>query len=263
MILAGGLGSRLLPMTRVTNKHLLPVYDRPMIYHPIQQLVHAGIRDILVVTGGNDAGDFLRLLCNGREFGLEEVSYTYQDGEGGIAEVLGLTEHFADGEPIAVVLGDNIFQDPVAPAVRAYEAAGGRRGDAPGRRITRRPLDHGGHALPHQRARHPDHSGGRSGARVRRFLHCSTDEVYGELPWRDPAAPGAGERFTEDVPLRPRSPYSASKAGSDHLALAYHSTHGFDVVVTRCSNNYGPYQFPEKLIPLCVTNALECRSLPV
>jgi len=98
-------------------------------------------------------------------------------------------------------------------------------------------------------------------ARVRRFLHCSTDEVYGELPWRDPAAPGGG-RFTEDAPLRPRSPYSASKAGSDHLALAYHSTHGFDVAVTRCSNNYGPYQFPEKLIPLYVTNALEGRSLP-
>ena len=100
---------------------------------------------------------------------------------------------------------------------------------------------------------------------VGRFLHCSTDEVYGELPWRDPEAPGARdyERFTEETPLQPRSPYSASKAASDHLALAYHRTHGMDVVVTRCSNNYGPYQFPEKLIPLCVTNAFEDRSLPV
>jgi glucose-1-phosphate thymidylyltransferase len=124
VILAGGLGSRLLPMTRVTNKHLLPVYDRPMIYYPIQQLVHAGITDILVVTGGNNAGDFLKLLRNGREFGLQDLHYTYQEGEGGIAAALDLAEHFADGEPIAVVLGDNIFQDPIAPAVRAYRDAG-------------------------------------------------------------------------------------------------------------------------------------------
>lgn len=125
VILAGGLGSRLMPMTRVTNKHLLPVYDRPMIYYPIQQLVHAGITDIMVVTGGNSAGDFLKLLRNGREFGLQDLSYTYQEGEGGIAVALGLAEHFADGEPIVVILGDNIFQDPIAPAVRSYEARPG------------------------------------------------------------------------------------------------------------------------------------------
>lgn len=124
VILAGGMGTRLLPMTRVTNKHLLPVYDRPMIYYPLQQLVHAGITDILVVTGGNNAGDFLRLLRNGREFGLEDLHYTYQEGEGGIAEALGMATHFADGEPIAVVLGDNLFQDPLAPAVRAFERVG-------------------------------------------------------------------------------------------------------------------------------------------
>ena len=124
VILAGGLGSRLLPMTRVTNKHLLPVYDRPMIYYPIQQLVHAGITDILIVTGGSSAGDFLKLLRNGREFGLQDVHYTYQEGEGGIADALGLAEHFAEGAPIAVILGDNIFQDPIAPAVRAYEQGG-------------------------------------------------------------------------------------------------------------------------------------------
>ena len=117
VILAGGLGSRLLPMTRVTNKHLLPVYDRPMIYYPVQQLVHAGIEDILVVTGGNHAGDFLKLLRNGHEFGLKHISYAYQEGEGGIAEALGLAQHFAGGEPLVVILGDNIFQDPLAPAV--------------------------------------------------------------------------------------------------------------------------------------------------
>jgi glucose-1-phosphate thymidylyltransferase len=120
VILAGGLGSRLLPMTRVTNKHLLPVYDRPMIYYPIQQFVHAGIRDILVVTGGDSAGDFLKLLHNGHNFGLEHLSYAYQEGEGGIAEALGLAEYFAGGEAIAVLLGDNIFQDPLKDVVDAF-----------------------------------------------------------------------------------------------------------------------------------------------
>jgi glucose-1-phosphate thymidylyltransferase len=122
VILAGGLGSRLLPMTRVTNKHLLPIYDRPMIYYPLQQLVHAGIRDILVVTGGNHAGDFLRLLRNGQEFGLKRLGYAYQEGEGGIAEALGLARDFADEGPVVVILGDNLFQQPIAGAVEAFAA---------------------------------------------------------------------------------------------------------------------------------------------
>ena len=122
VVLAGGLGTRLQPMTRVTNKHLLPVYDRPMIYYPIQQLVHAGIRDILVVTGGDHAGDFLKLLRNGQEFGLEHLRYAYQEGEGGIAEALGLAEHFAAGEPIVVILGDNVFQDPLSGAIDAFRS---------------------------------------------------------------------------------------------------------------------------------------------
>jgi glucose-1-phosphate thymidylyltransferase len=120
IILAGGLGTRLQPMTRVTNKHLLPVYDRPMIYYPLQQLVHAGIRDILVVTGGDSAGDFLKLLRNGHDFGLEQLRYAYQEGEGGIAEALGLAEFFAAGEPVVVILGDNIFQNPLAHAIAAF-----------------------------------------------------------------------------------------------------------------------------------------------
>lgn len=122
VILAGGLGTRLLPMTRVTNKHLLPVYDRPMIYFPLQQLVAAGIQDILIVTGGDSAGDFLRLLRNGHEFGLEQLKYAYQEGEGGIAEALGLAEHFAAGEPVVVILGDNIFQNPITDAVARFRA---------------------------------------------------------------------------------------------------------------------------------------------
>ena len=124
VILAGGLGTRLHPMTRVTNKHLLPVYDRPMIYYPIQQLVSAGIEDILLVTGGNNAGDFLRLLGNGKAFGLKDIHYAYQEGEGGIAEALGLAKHFATGEPICVILGDNIFEESIRPAVEAYQAHG-------------------------------------------------------------------------------------------------------------------------------------------
>ncbi|MCA9320190.1 MAG: NTP transferase domain-containing protein [Planctomycetes bacterium] len=124
VILAGGLGSRLAPCTRVTNKHLLPVYDKPMIYYPLQCLVNAGISDILIVTGGNSAGDFLRLLGNGKEFGLAHLNYTYQEGEGGIAEALGLAEHFAAGQPICVVLGDNIIQYNIRAAKEAFDAQG-------------------------------------------------------------------------------------------------------------------------------------------
>src|SRR5512140_3406264 len=100
IILAGGLGTRLLPLTRITNKHLLPVYDKPMIYYPIQALVNAGIRDIMIVTGGNHAGGFLHLLGNGKDFGLDDVHYTYQEGNGGIADALRLAEHFADNEKV-------------------------------------------------------------------------------------------------------------------------------------------------------------------
>jgi len=113
VVLAGGTGSRLFPLTKITNKHLLPVYDKPMIYYPIRTLVDAGIRDILVVTGGRNAGDFLRLLANGKEFGLKHLDFTYQEGEGGIAEALGLAEHFADGQKICVILGDNIIEGSI------------------------------------------------------------------------------------------------------------------------------------------------------
>ena len=123
VLLAGGLGTRLLPLTRVTNKHLLPVYDRPMIFYPLQTLVDAGIKDILLVTGGNNAGDFLRLLGNGMEFGLKHLNYTYQEGEGGIAAALALAEHFADGGPICVVLGDNLIEGSIAGAVRRFRRA--------------------------------------------------------------------------------------------------------------------------------------------
>lgn len=120
VVLAGGTGSRLFPLTKITNKHLLPVYDKPMIYYPIQMLVDAGITDILVVTGGRNAGDFLRLLANGREFGLKHLDFTYQDGEGGIAEALALAEHFADGRKICVILGDNIIEGSIRSAVDAF-----------------------------------------------------------------------------------------------------------------------------------------------
>jgi glucose-1-phosphate thymidylyltransferase len=120
VVLAGGTGSRLFPLTKVTNKHLLPVYDKPMIYYPIQTLVNAGIREILLVTGGKNAGEFLRLLGNGKDFGLKHINYTYQEGEGGIAEALGLAEYFADGEPICVVLGDNIIENNICRAAESF-----------------------------------------------------------------------------------------------------------------------------------------------
>ena len=120
VVLAGGLGTRLLPLTRITNKHLLPVFDRPMIFYPIQTLINAGITDILLVTGGPHAGDFLRLLGDGREFGLKRLNYTYQEGEGGIADALALAEHFADGDKICVILGDNIIQGTIRGAVDQF-----------------------------------------------------------------------------------------------------------------------------------------------
>lgn len=124
LVLAGGLGTRLKPLTSVTNKHLLPVYDQPMIYYPIRTLVNAGIEDIMIVTGGNSAGDFLKLLGNGKAFGLKHLNYTYQQGEGGIADALALAEHFAAGGPICVVLGDNIIEGNVRDAVRAFRHQG-------------------------------------------------------------------------------------------------------------------------------------------
>jgi glucose-1-phosphate thymidylyltransferase len=124
VVLAGGLGSRLRPLTAVTNKHLLPVFDQPMIYYPIQTLVNAGITDIMIVTGGNSAGDFLKLLGNGKAFGLKHLNYTYQEGEGGIAAALSLVEHFAGQEAICVVLGDNIIQGNIRLAADSYRAQG-------------------------------------------------------------------------------------------------------------------------------------------
>ncbi len=125
VVLAGGLGTRLHPLTKVTNKHLLPIYDKPMIYYPIEALTNAGIKEIMVVTGGNNAGDFLRLLGNGKDFGLSRIHYAYQEGEGGIAEALGLAESFAEGRPICVVLGDNIIEKNIIQAVREYRQQGG------------------------------------------------------------------------------------------------------------------------------------------
>ena len=121
IVLAGGLGSRLNPLTKVTNKHLLPVYNQPMIYYPIQTLINAGINDIMIVTGGNSAGDFLKLLGNGKDFGLKHLNYAYQEGEGGIADALSLVEHFADNEPICVVLGDNIIEGNIRQATEDYK----------------------------------------------------------------------------------------------------------------------------------------------
>ncbi len=134
IVLAGGIGSRLSPLTRVTNKHLLPVYDKPMIFYPLQILVDAGIRDILIVTGGHNAGDFLRLLQNGKEFGLGQLSFAYQEGEAGIADALRLAEPWARGDKICVVLGDNIIEGDIKDAATKFEELEqGRDGDAESR----------------------------------------------------------------------------------------------------------------------------------
>ena len=124
VILAGGTGSRLFPLTKVTNKHLLPVYDKPMIYYPIECMVNAGIDRVLLVTGGSNPGDFIRLLGNGRAFGLKELAYTHQEGAGGIAEALSLAEGFADGQGICLILGDNIVEHSIAGHARRFHDQG-------------------------------------------------------------------------------------------------------------------------------------------
>lgn len=121
IILAGGTGSRLVPLTRVTNKHLLPVYNRPMVYYPLLTLKDAGVTNILLVSGKGHAGHFLELLGSGKEFGMS-ISYEVQEEAGGIAQALGLAEDFADGEKIVVMLGDNILEDSIRDAALAFEA---------------------------------------------------------------------------------------------------------------------------------------------
>jgi glucose-1-phosphate thymidylyltransferase len=122
VILAGGLGTRLFPLTKITNKHLLPVYNLPMIYYPIQTLVNAGIEDIMIVTGGRNSGEFLSLLGNGRDFGLKHLNYAYQEGEGGIAAALAMAEHWAQGDSICVILGDNLIEKNIKKATEDFLA---------------------------------------------------------------------------------------------------------------------------------------------
>src|ERR1044071_6563507 len=124
VILAGGTGSRLFPLTKVTNKHLLPVYNKPMIYYPLECMAKAGIEEVLLVTGGNNSGDFIRLLGNGSEFGLKDLNYTYQDGAGGIAQALGLAEHFAEGDSICLILGDNILEYSILEHAKRFRHQG-------------------------------------------------------------------------------------------------------------------------------------------
>src|SRR5919198_4646990 len=139
IILAGGTGSRLYPLTRITNKHLLPVYDKPMIFYPLEALVAVGIEEVMVVTGGNHAGEFLPLLGNGYEFGLKRLQFSYQERAGGIAEALGLCEQFVDGDKVVVMLGDNILGESIAPYVDNF------RRQARGGRILLKAMDDPGH----------------------------------------------------------------------------------------------------------------------
>ncbi len=124
IVLCGGLGTRLHPLTKITNKHLLPIYNRPMVYYPIQTLVDAGISEILIVTGGRNAGDFLQLLGNGKEFGLKHLDYTYQEGEGGIAAALSLAEYFVDNDSVCVILGDNVYEKSIRQSAAEFMRRG-------------------------------------------------------------------------------------------------------------------------------------------
>lgn len=120
VVLAGGLGTRLMPLTEVTNKHLLPIHKKPMIFYPIEKLVMAGIQEVMIVTGGPHAGHFLKVLGSGKRFGLKNLQYAYQEGEGGIAEALSLTEGFIDGSKVCAILGDNLFQDDLRAGVARF-----------------------------------------------------------------------------------------------------------------------------------------------
>jgi len=125
IVLAGGLGTRLHPLTHATNKHLLPVYDRPMVYYPLQTLANAGIKEIMIVTGGPHAGDFIRVLKNGEDLGLTKLNYGYQEGEGGIADALSMAESFVGGDDCVVILGDNIIADDISQPISNFSDVGG------------------------------------------------------------------------------------------------------------------------------------------
>jgi glucose-1-phosphate thymidylyltransferase len=122
VILAGGTGSRLHPLTQITNKHLLPIYDRPMVSYAIEALVQAGVTELMLVSGGTHAGEFLRLLGNGHEHGIDQLSYGYQEKPGGIAEALGLAARFVGGDKVCVMLADNIFGRSIKPAAANFSA---------------------------------------------------------------------------------------------------------------------------------------------
>jgi glucose-1-phosphate thymidylyltransferase len=122
VILAGGKGTRLHPLTRITNKHLLPIYDRPMVTYAIEALVTAGLNELMLVTGGTHAGEFFRLLGDGHAYGIDRLFYAYQEREGGIAEALGLAERFVDGDPVCVMLADNVLERSIKPTVEAFRA---------------------------------------------------------------------------------------------------------------------------------------------
>ena len=200
VLLAGGTGSRLHPLTRITNKHLLPIYDRPMINWGIEALVNAGITEIMLVTGGTHAGEFLRLLGNGHEFGIDRLSYGYQERPGGIAEALGLAARFVDGDPVLVMLADNICENSIKPMVDAFRA------DPNGARILLTPSDDAEH-LRHlgvpsfdadnkitgiiEKPEHPASNFGVTG------IYCYDADVFDVIPTLVPS--GRGELEITDV----------------------------------------------------------------
>lgn len=362
IILAGGSGTRLYPLTRSVSKQLMAVYDKPMVYYPLAILMLAGIRDILIITTPEDQAQFQRLLEDGSQWGIS-VSYAVQPRPEGLAQAFIIGDSFIGNDSVCLILGDNIFfghglaemlQECAALEdgaivfgyyVRNPQRYGVVRFDSDGRviDIEEKPdkpksnywlnnypdsrivvldaLTYAGNSANLDGARasanfrfvhgdirdydlvvtllaeetintivhfaaesHVDrsihgpdifidtnvngtHTLLKAAKKVwldshpsdlgpHRFHHVSTDEVYGSLGSGDPA-------FTEATPYAPNSPYAASKAGSDHLVRAYHETYGLETTISNCSNNYGPYQFPEKLIPLVIANILDGKSLPL
>ncbi|HEX4217144.1 MAG TPA: sugar phosphate nucleotidyltransferase [Acidimicrobiales bacterium] len=199
-MLAGGTGSRLHPLTTITNKHLLPIYDRPMVSFCIEALVKAGVTEMMLVTGGTHAGEFLRLLGNGHEFGIDRLSYGYQERPGGIAEAQGLAERFVDGDPVLVMLADNIIEGSIGPMVESFQR------DPHGARILLTAVEEPEH-LRHLGVPGFDASGNISGITEKpddpassygvTGIYCYDSDVFDVIPTLVPS--GRGELEITDV----------------------------------------------------------------
>ena len=262
IILAGGSGTRLYPLTRSISKQILPIYDKPMIYYPMSVLMLAGIKDILIITTSRDIRVFQDLFGNGNSLGMN-IEYSVQENPNGIVEAFLIGQKFIGNNSVSLILGDNIFfgQSFTILLKRLSELKKG--------------AEIFGYSVKDPRS--------YGVVEFDKHMNVISIEVYGLLTreyidsqelildekvrkiveGRKNLKTYGDKFFTETTSLDPRSPYSASKASADIIVMAYHETYKLPVNITRCSNNYGPYQFPEKLIPLIIKNILSGKKLPV